>query len=414
MILGHGVPARDRTRQDEHRLLPAREPAGLADQHPAGVRRPGHQPEPAGVTAHQGGPRRLLLRDRLRGARRRRAGRRRAAKPAREAGRRQVPRLVPTSGSRRRRTRPPERRRKGLARGDRLGRGAAGEDRAERRRVAPVAHPDGSRIYSVLAWRTGLAQEATRETFANLPTWAVAFWYFLIFLSTGILFYGIYRLAQKYRQGRGSAELGPAGPASRADVEDRPLPLVDPPTRPAVGLRAPVRLLRLHGALRRNGDPRLPGRRRRKARVRVLEGLVLRGVLALPRRLRCDAGRRADRAGREARDHAAVSPRLLAARPRARRARLEPGALRPRRLAVPRPALLPGPVRLPARGVPDCRDEPALREVVADRLGRRVRASATSDSRAARPRRPTTSTGGSTASSRSGSSPRSRSRRQST
>ncbi len=52
-----------------------------------------------------------------------------------------------------------------------------------------------------------LAQEATRETFANLPTWAVAFWYFLIFLSTGILFYGIYRLAQKYRQGRGPAEL---------------------------------------------------------------------------------------------------------------------------------------------------------------------------------------------------------------
>ena len=52
-----------------------------------------------------------------------------------------------------------------------------------------------------------LAQEATRETFANLPIWAIAFWYFLIFLSTGILFYGIYRLARKYRQGRGPAEL---------------------------------------------------------------------------------------------------------------------------------------------------------------------------------------------------------------
>ena len=50
-------------------------------------------------------------------------------------------------------------------------------------------------------------QEATRETFANLPVWAIAFWYFLIFLSTGILFYGIYRLARKYRQGRGPAEL---------------------------------------------------------------------------------------------------------------------------------------------------------------------------------------------------------------
>ena len=52
-----------------------------------------------------------------------------------------------------------------------------------------------------------IAETATRETFANLPVWAIAFWYFLIFLSTGILFYGIYRLARKYRQGRGPAEL---------------------------------------------------------------------------------------------------------------------------------------------------------------------------------------------------------------
>jgi len=52
-----------------------------------------------------------------------------------------------------------------------------------------------------------LAEEATRETFANLPVWAIAFWYFLIFVSTVILFYGIYRLARKYRQGRGPAEV---------------------------------------------------------------------------------------------------------------------------------------------------------------------------------------------------------------
>jgi Fe-S oxidoreductase/nitrate reductase gamma subunit len=48
---------------------------------------------------------------------------------------------------------------------------------------------------------------ATRETFANLPTWAIAFWYFLIAVSTAILFLGIWRLARKYRRGRGPAEV---------------------------------------------------------------------------------------------------------------------------------------------------------------------------------------------------------------
>ena len=52
-----------------------------------------------------------------------------------------------------------------------------------------------------------LAQEVTRETFANLPVWAIAFWYFLIFVSTAVLFYGIYKLVRKYRQGRGPVEL---------------------------------------------------------------------------------------------------------------------------------------------------------------------------------------------------------------
>lgn len=51
-----------------------------------------------------------------------------------------------------------------------------------------------------------LAETATRETFANLPVWAIAFWYFLIFVSTAIFAYGVYRLARKYRQGRGPAE----------------------------------------------------------------------------------------------------------------------------------------------------------------------------------------------------------------
>ena len=52
-----------------------------------------------------------------------------------------------------------------------------------------------------------LAQEVTRETFANLPVWAIAFWYFLIFVSTAVLFYGLYKLVRKYRQGKGPVEL---------------------------------------------------------------------------------------------------------------------------------------------------------------------------------------------------------------
>ncbi len=52
-----------------------------------------------------------------------------------------------------------------------------------------------------------LAEEATRETFANLPTWAVAFWYFLIFVSVGVFAWGVWRLARKYGRGRGSAEV---------------------------------------------------------------------------------------------------------------------------------------------------------------------------------------------------------------
>jgi Fe-S oxidoreductase/nitrate reductase gamma subunit len=51
-----------------------------------------------------------------------------------------------------------------------------------------------------------LAETATRETFANLPVWAIAFWYFLIFLSVCVFAFGVYRLVRKYRSGRGPAE----------------------------------------------------------------------------------------------------------------------------------------------------------------------------------------------------------------
>jgi len=49
----------------------------------------------------------------------------------------------------------------------------------------------------------GIAETATRETFANLPTWAIAFWYFLIVVSVCVFAWGVYRLVRKYRRGRG-------------------------------------------------------------------------------------------------------------------------------------------------------------------------------------------------------------------
>ena len=57
------------------------------------------------------------------------------------------------------------------------------------------------------------AEAATRETFANLPVWAIAFWYFLIFVSVCVFAWGVWRLARKYRAGRGPAE--PDHPAER-------------------------------------------------------------------------------------------------------------------------------------------------------------------------------------------------------
>jgi Fe-S oxidoreductase len=44
--------------------------------------------------------------------------------------------------------------------------------------------------------------EQTRDTFAGLSTWEIALWYGLIVLSTAIFFWGVIRLALKYRRGR--------------------------------------------------------------------------------------------------------------------------------------------------------------------------------------------------------------------
>ena len=88
-------PEADGPRQDEHRLLPAGRPPGQPARHPRPVRRPQHQPDQAGVTPDQAGPRRLLLRHRPLGPRRRRGRGRLPAGPACRAGGGQVPRLVP-------------------------------------------------------------------------------------------------------------------------------------------------------------------------------------------------------------------------------------------------------------------------------------------------------------------------------
>jgi Fe-S oxidoreductase len=47
----------------------------------------------------------------------------------------------------------------------------------------------------------------TRQTFAGLAPWEIVFWYCLITLSTAIFFWGVLRLALKYRRGRGGFSL---------------------------------------------------------------------------------------------------------------------------------------------------------------------------------------------------------------
>ena len=83
-----GHPGTDRPRQDEHRLLPAQRPPGLAARDPPGVRGALAEPHQAREPADQAEPRRLLLPHRLRGPRRRRARRRLPAHARRRSRRR--------------------------------------------------------------------------------------------------------------------------------------------------------------------------------------------------------------------------------------------------------------------------------------------------------------------------------------
>jgi Fe-S oxidoreductase/nitrate reductase gamma subunit len=59
----------------------------------------------------------------------------------------------------------------------------------------------------------------TRETFAGLGTWELAVWYGLIVVSTAIFFWGVVRLARKYRRGRDPFMLDQPGGRMRRMVK---------------------------------------------------------------------------------------------------------------------------------------------------------------------------------------------------
>jgi Fe-S oxidoreductase/nitrate reductase gamma subunit len=59
----------------------------------------------------------------------------------------------------------------------------------------------------------------TRETFAGLGTWELVIWYGLIVVSTAIFFWGVLRLARKYRRGRAPFMLDQRGGRLRRMVK---------------------------------------------------------------------------------------------------------------------------------------------------------------------------------------------------
>ncbi|MGH3005193.1 MAG: heterodisulfide reductase-related iron-sulfur binding cluster [Gaiellaceae bacterium] len=63
------------------------------------------------------------------------------------------------------------------------------------------------------------ASQQTRETFAGLALWEKGLWYGLVVVSTAIFFWGVARLALKYRRGRGSFLLDQKGGRLRRVVK---------------------------------------------------------------------------------------------------------------------------------------------------------------------------------------------------
>ena len=120
LVARPGLAARaDRRRQDDGHALPARRPGRRAARAARAVRGARHQHDPARVAPDQGLARLLLLLDRLRGPRPRRA-RRRGAHGAQAGVRRgALPRVLPARGRRRCTRGRAAHRRRGLQRGAR-------------------------------------------------------------------------------------------------------------------------------------------------------------------------------------------------------------------------------------------------------------------------------------------------------
>ena len=217
-----------------------------------------------------------------------------------------------------------------------------------------------------------LGAEETRETFAGLETWQIVLWYVLIAVSVAIFFFGVGRLALKYRRGRTKAPVG--NPLQRAV--------------------ATTKIVATHAWIRRR-DP-LSG----LGHLLVFYGFVVlfigTGILAfqddfaepvlgwvfwqgwfyLGYSLFLDVFGFALIVGLSvfAVKRGILRPfRLSYWRPAEPAAPLadEAEALPRRRLALPRQPALPRPHRLPARVLPHRRGRPVLREVGAVRLARR-------------------------------------------
>ena len=129
-----------------------------------------------------------------------------------------------------------------------------------------------------------LAEVTTRETFDGLATWQVAFWYFLIFVSTTVFFWGVYRLVQKYRRSRQGIRLerSDAKPAMRRVARATHTVFTHAWIRRRDPLAGLGHLFVFYGflvlfigtaILAFQDDIAAP------ARLRVLDGLVLQGLL---------------------------------------------------------------------------------------------------------------------------------------
>ena len=116
-----------------------------------------------------------------------------------------------------------------------------------RRRRRPVRRRGGAR-------EARLDADETRQTFAGLSHWEIVFWYCLIVVSTAIFAWGVAAARAQVPPGtRWPLRPRPACDARLADVADRAHARLDPAPRRRRRARARARLLRVPGAVRRDG-----------------------------------------------------------------------------------------------------------------------------------------------------------------